>query len=123
MVGGLAQPVAVTTESCLALSCGTYTAIADAGRQKERRLISARTKAALGAAKARGQRLGRNGAERLSPTYKGEAVARAADRGPIIADVRASGAASLREITAGLNGRGIPTTRGGAWSAVQVKRV
>jgi AraC-like DNA-binding protein len=50
MVGGLAQPVAVTTESCLALSCGTYTAIADAGRQKERRLISARTKAALGAA-------------------------------------------------------------------------
>ena len=67
MVGGLAQPVAVTTESCLALSCGTYTAIADAGRQKERRLISACTKAALGAAKARGQRLGRNGAERLAP--------------------------------------------------------
>src|SRR4051812_41925985 len=96
-----------------------YAALAE----KERRLISARTKAALAAAKARGRRLGRNGAERLAPTYRAEAVARAADLGPIIADVRASGAASLREIAAGLNGRGVPAARGGAWSAGQVKRV
>jgi len=32
-------------------------------------------------------------------------------------------AESLREIAVGLNGRGIPTAWGGAWSAVQVKRV
>jgi hypothetical protein len=48
---------------------------------------------------------------------------RAADLRPIITDVRASGASSLRQIAAGLNRRGIPTARGGAWSAVQVKRV
>jgi hypothetical protein len=51
------------------------------------------------------------------------AGARAADLAPIIADVRASGMTSLRQIAAGLNGRGIPAARGGAWSAVQVKRV
>jgi hypothetical protein len=36
---------------------------------------------------------------------------------------RESGAVSLREIAAGLNGRGIQTRRGGEWSAVQVQRV
>ncbi len=73
-----------------------YAALAE----KERRLISVQTKAALQAAQARGKRLGRNGA-----------------------DVRAPGASSLRQIAAGLNARGIPTACGGAWSAVQVKRV
>ena len=48
---------------------------------------------------------------------------RVVDLRPIIADVKASGASSLRQIAAGLNGRGIPTARGGTWSAVQVKRV
>src|SRR3954453_14274469 len=43
-----------------------YAALAE----KERRLISARTKAALQAAKARGKRLGRNGPEKLAPAYK-----------------------------------------------------
>src|SRR5829696_4429763 len=43
---------------------------------------------------------------------------RVVDLRPIIADVKASGALSLREIAAGLNGRGIPTARGGSWSAV-----
>jgi hypothetical protein len=43
---------------------------------------------------------------------------------PIIADLQASGAESLRAIAAGLNARGIPTARGnGQWSAVQVARV
>ena len=48
---------------------------------------------------------------------------RIADLKPIIADLRATGASSLRQIAAGLNKRGIPTARGAAWSAVQVKRV
>jgi hypothetical protein len=51
------------------------------------------------------------------------AAERASNLRPIIADVQASGASSLRQIAAGLNQRGIPTARGGAWSAVQVKRV
>jgi hypothetical protein len=47
----------------------------------------------------------------------------ATDIASIIADLKASGAVSLREIAAGLNARGIPTARGGQWSAVQVQRV
>jgi hypothetical protein len=45
------------------------------------------------------------------------------DIAPIVADIKAKGARSLREIAAGLNERGIPTARGGEWSAVQVQRV
>jgi hypothetical protein len=41
----------------------------------------------------------------------------------VVAEIRAAGASSLREIAAGLNARGIPTMQGGAWSAMQVKRV
>src|SRR3954454_9208148 len=55
-----------------------YAALAE----KERRLISARTKAALQAAKARGQCLGRNAAERLAPVYRAEARARALELSP-----------------------------------------
>ena len=103
----------------------------------KRKMISARTKAALQAAKAKGKRLGglrhrKDGsvvkldpetiaAGRAARTAK--AVARAADIAPIIDDIRATGASSLREIAAELNGRGIPTARGGQWSAVQVQRV
>ncbi|MGD0188546.1 MAG: recombinase family protein [Roseiarcus sp.] len=42
---------------------------------------------------------------------------------PIIADIRAGAAASLRAIAAELNSRGIPAVRGRKWSAVQVSRV
>jgi hypothetical protein len=52
-----------------------------------------------------------------------KAAARAGDIAPIVADLKASGAVSLRQIAAGLNERGIPTARGGEWSAVQVQRV
>ena len=99
--------------------------------QAERKMISARTKAALAAAKARGKVLGRPenlrnqdaGRERGRARRTAIADARAADLRPIIMDVRASGVPSLRTIAAGLNQRGIPTARGGIWSAVQVKRV
>ena len=96
-----------------------YAALAE----KERRLISARTKAALAAAKHRGVRLGRHGAERLAPAYRAQAEERAKALAPIIAEIRAAGASSLREIAAGLNERGIKTPNGGTWSAMQVKRI
>jgi DNA invertase Pin-like site-specific DNA recombinase len=101
--------------------------------QEERRMISERTKAALAAARARGVKLG---GYRKNPTLppgagkKGNAVMaqraaeRAADLAPIIAEIRAAGATSLRAIAAGLNERGIPTARGhGTWSASQVMHV
>jgi hypothetical protein len=51
------------------------------------------------------------------------ADARATDLAPIIAELRAADAESLRAIAAGLDARGIPTARGtGQWSAVQVAR-
>jgi hypothetical protein len=49
---------------------------------------------------------------------------RAAAIAPVIAEIRASGATSLRAIVAELTKRGIPTARGtGSWSASQVARV
>jgi hypothetical protein len=42
---------------------------------------------------------------------------------PIIKELQASGATSLRAIAAGLNDRGVPTVRGGAWTATQVARL
>jgi hypothetical protein len=49
---------------------------------------------------------------------------RAAGLAPIIAEIRAAGAVTLRDIAAELNKRGIPTARGtGSWSRSQVNRV
>jgi hypothetical protein len=43
---------------------------------------------------------------------------------PIIVELRAAGATSLRAIAEGLNARRIPTARGSrTWSAMQIKRV
>ena len=95
-------------------------------------MISARTKAALAAAKKRGKKLGGN--RGVKPTAKmrarstavlqQRADARAADIGPTIKTLQAAGATSLRAIAAGLNEQGIPTARGnGRWTATQVARV
>jgi DNA invertase Pin-like site-specific DNA recombinase len=99
-------------------------------------MISARTKAALTAAKARGAALGglRGGRERMaSMAAKGtlasaavrqeSAAKRNADLMPVIADLRAKGATSSREIAKGLNAAGLTTARGGQWSGTQVLRV
>jgi Recombinase len=48
---------------------------------------------------------------------------RAANIAPVIAELHAGGAKSLRDIAAGLNQRGIATARGGTWTATQVARV
>src|SRR5438046_9378721 len=102
--------------------------------EEEGLAISARTKAALAAAKARGTRLG--GDRGVIPTAKmikrsaaarhARAASRAADRhiAPTIKELQANGVTSVRGIAAKLNEAGIPTARrDGTWSAVQVSRV
>lgn len=101
--------------------------------EAEAEAISARTKAALAAAKARGVKLGgdrgniaaicRKGAIASARSRSAEARRRAADLLPVIEAIKAEGAISLRDIADALNKRGIPTARGGEWSAVQVRRV
>jgi DNA invertase Pin-like site-specific DNA recombinase len=100
--------------------------------EKEGKDISIRTKAALAAAKARGTRLGgrRVTTERFAEIQAegrkirtDKAEKRAADLAPVIRRLQAEGHESLRAVAAVLNDRGIPTARGGQWSAVQVARV
>jgi DNA invertase Pin-like site-specific DNA recombinase len=97
-------------------------------------LISQRTKAALQAAKARGTVLGcRNdnvkryaalGAKESASVRTANAVKRSNDVMPIIEDIKAQGATSLRQIAKVLTERGIPTARHNSdWSAAQVQRV
>ena len=101
--------------------------------QHEAAAISARTKAALAAAKARGKKLGgyrweiekvaRKGNRASALARQEKALKRAADLMPVIAAIQAEGASTLRQIATVLNERGIATARGGEWSAVQVQRV
>lgn len=99
--------------------------------QAERKMISDRTKAALEAAKARGQRLGTPGNLTSTARAKGsqhgnmekarKARARVDDLTPVLRELQAGGA-SLRGMAHTLNERGISAPRGGSWSAVQVRR-
>ena len=94
-------------------------------------MISARTKAALAAAKRRGVKLG--GDRGARPTTKARragnaanaaiAQARANDLAATVKELQADGAETLRAIAEGLEARGIPAARGGRWSAVQVSRL
>ncbi len=91
----------------------------------ERDQISARTKAALGAAKARGVVLGAAGAANLKPNI--EARQQAADEfaGKLkvtIEGMKAQGL-SQRAMVAELNKTGTKTARGGKWSLIQLQRV
>jgi DNA invertase Pin-like site-specific DNA recombinase len=99
--------------------------------EEERHAISARTKAALAAAKARGVKLGGRpenlknfelGWRRSAEKRKTKAAAFASDLLPVIEAIRAEGITSFGGIAKALNERGIPTARGGRWKTVQVQR-
>jgi len=95
--------------------------------ERERKLISERTKAALAAATARGQTLGNprlaDARAVANARHKAGADTFAATVAPAIREAQAVGAKSLREIAASLNARGITTARGGRWEAQTVANV
>jgi DNA invertase Pin-like site-specific DNA recombinase len=99
--------------------------------QHEREIISARTRAALAARKARGLPLGTPrdlSAYQASGSAKGRASQEAralevAERVlPMIAEARANGHTTLREIADFLNEQGATTPRNSAWTACAVQR-
>jgi len=100
-----------------------YAALAE----KERALISQRTKAALKAAKSRGTRLGNPKLGQIRgggpASLKAEADRFAANVLPIIREAQKAGARSLRAIAQALNARGVHTARGGKWAATQVRDI
>ena len=95
--------------------------------EKERAMISSRTKAALTAAKARGVKLGgpklAEARKIAVATIKSLADRHAGNVLPIIREVQRSGATTLRDVAAALNARGISTARGGRWHAMTVHNV
>ena len=101
-----------------------YAALAE----KERRMISERTRAALAIRKGQGAQLG-NRTNLAAAQATGSARTAAAalrfaqNTTPLIEQVRASGVTSLRGIARILNARGVRTARGGKWAAMQVGAV
>ena len=95
--------------------------------EKERALISTRTRQALEAAKARGVTLGNpklHAARRSAmEAVTSEAERFAANVLPIIREAQKAGATTLREIAAALNARGVATARGGQWHAKSVSNI
>ena len=101
-----------------------YAALAE----KERTLISERTKAALAARKARGAPLGNRKAP-AAAAAKGRKVSLdqaerfAQDVMATIRSIQRSGVTSLRGIARALHARGIRTARGGKWQVSNVRNV
>ena len=101
-----------------------YAALAE----KERRLISERTKSALAARKGQGTKLCNrtNPADALARGRRvlaEDADAFAATVMPVIEALQRTGATGLRSLAGALNARGIRTARGGRWHVSNVKNV
>lgn len=100
--------------------------------EHEAQAISDRTRAALAAAKAKGVALGwsmpeRAGEQRQAARKGAEGNAKKADQHatnvlPVIHQIEATGA-SLRQIAAAMNERGIKTARDGKWYATTVRNI
>ncbi len=101
----------------------------------ERGVISERTKAAMAAAKARGQTFGnpcgaaplvkhrKRGARNSQKVRIAKADEFARRLAPIIADIHDGGIDTAKGIARELNERDIEASRGGTWSGKQVRRV
>lgn len=124
--------IAVDTPSADGFMFGILALVAE----KERESISARTKAALAMAKARGTKLGGDRGKRgdLRPhvklgaaasvaVRKRKADARAADLAPHVRELQAAGVRTLQGIADGLNAQGVRTPRGGSWNTSHVWRL
>jgi DNA invertase Pin-like site-specific DNA recombinase len=129
MEGGV-EFVAVDFPTANRLTIHILAAVAE----HEREMISARTKAALAAAKARGVKLGgpahltdeqrAAGREVAAVVRTKRAAGRAADLLPVIDEIQAGGITSATGIAKVLNARGVPTPSGqGRWQNVTVQRV
>ncbi len=97
-----------------------YAALAE----QERAFISARTKAALAAAKARGVKLGgmRDATMKRNVAIQQKAAKEAEKLITVIGPLREAGQ-TLTAIATTLNQNGVATSRGGSWTAKQVSRV
>lgn len=96
--------------------------------QRERELISERTKSALAAAKARGVRLGTRDPKRqvkiMTEAYRRQKEVFIAKITPVIADVKKGGVTTLKGIAECLTRRGVPTRNGkSVWFGSTVKAV
>ena len=100
--------------------------------EEERRMISARTKAALAAAKARGTKLG--GDRGYRPEVAPDAALASAVRKrkadhaayavlPVVERLQAEGVGSLNALAKRLNDMGHQTPRAGEWTATAVRRL
>ena len=101
-----------------------YAALAE----KERRMISERTRAALAIRKGQGALLGNRtnlaAAQAVGAARTAEGAQRFAENvAPVIEQIRAVGVTSLRGIAAVLNERKVRTARGGRWAATEVGAV
>jgi hypothetical protein len=80
------------------------------------------TRKGLEKAKSRGVKLGANGAK-LAEATKEAANDTAAALAPIVEKIRKAGHETVKDITAELNRREIPTARGGKWHPTSVQRL
>lgn len=96
--------------------------ILSAFAEHERELISQRTKDALKAAKARGVRLGKNGAVLAAENQKAALAWAELMRGEVEA-VIGEGASTLTEVAGALTSRGLSTREGAEWSAGTTHRL
>jgi DNA invertase Pin-like site-specific DNA recombinase len=101
-----------------------YAALAE----KERRLISERTTAALQAKKASGAKLGNPKNLCVAGSLGRIAQAQLADEFathlmPLIQAIRNAGALTLEQIASALNGRGVRPARGGRWHRSSVRNL
>jgi DNA invertase Pin-like site-specific DNA recombinase len=99
-----------------------YAALAE----KERALISQRTRDALARKKAQGALLG-NRTDLAEASARGQAAQRDAANAyarnvlPVVREIQANGHTTLRAIAAELTRRNVRTARGGSWSAGAVR--